>query len=754
MMTTTRFPLRTFGVADHDIVVDMMHAAHTLTRIQMQMKDSTMYPPLSSDTFLPCCNAESHPAAQGKECILQALSIMDVYCTSMNDSQWNKLFPPESADDAIRVGMRDRHDLVNMLLSSLLGEISDTWAVSERSSRLTSKALHYESTSDEDEVLPFAGNFGAKSLVRLSNLAEKCLLAQVVSSILYQRDEHQDMTTLIFKYILSATLSFGVEDYPRLQPVLSLCVIESMLYPYLQSNHAHVLTQLHPCCPCDDTNVTLCMRRGIGLAIRAAIGMWTARLVSSDERISDISRVELACYNRLSKTQVSWLVNRNDTNDVDSFCNEARSLLSEALNDETHTSTDRVDVSIATQISLITLGDLDTLMGTFEQAVKTYSPENSWILIACCSAFRELQIRQIDSFRAKQGSLVVASSSEAMPVLGQISRLIRTLLEEREPSSHLVDTVIKCCRLLSAGEQILETMLWLATSKVSQSDRNQITTIISKSIGTPLCRMNAPLVRVINLKRRADRMIAFMAQAQSEGILVAKAVAKLDIDDERCALVPFTSDGFDTDYIWGIYAFDGQGAMVEVTNRLSDVLGNSRDLNSLVESQWRPNDLKAFDKDARNDDKLVDLSLSECACALSHIASWKGVYRSLTTCRPSQDCPLEGLPFPFVISGYARGKPLLYSNESMPPTPVCVILEDDAILVDRFADRLSALLEELPRDFHFCSIGYSRPKTAPIAKYAYTRGHSILYLVLDWLHSILGGSKASHRLVARSRTCG
>ena len=54
------------------------------------------------------------------------------------------------------------------------------------------------------------------------------------------------------------------------------------------------------------------------------------------------------------------------------------------------------------------------------------------------------------------------------------------------------------------------------------------------------------------------------------------------------------------------------------------------------------------------------------------------------------------------ISGYVRGPALLPSSENMDPAPVCVILEDDAILVDRFADRLSSLLEELPRDIHFC----------------------------------------------------
>jgi len=54
----------------------------------------------------------------------------------------------------------------------------------------------------------------------------------------------------------------------------------------------------------------------------------------------------------------------------------------------------------------------------------------------------------------------------------------------------------------------------------------------------------------------------------------------------------------------------------------------------------------------------------------------------------------------------------------MPPKPVCVVLEDDAILADRFVERLDLILAELPRDFHFCSLGYGRPNTAPLVKFS------------------------------------
>ncbi len=50
----------------------------------------------------------------------------------------------------------------------------------------------------------------------------------------------------------------------------------------------------------------------------------------------------------------------------------------------------------------------------------------------------------------------------------------------------------------------------------------------------------------------------------------------------------------------------------------------------------------------------------------------------------------------------------------MPPCPVALVLEDDAVLVDRFQERLDQILEELPRDFHYCALGYARPKEAPL----------------------------------------
>jgi GR25 family glycosyltransferase involved in LPS biosynthesis len=485
------------------------------------------------------------------------------------------------------------------------------------------------------------------------------------------------------------------------------------------------------------------MLQGIALAIHTAAHVWKLRLASSDDRISDISLVELACYDRLSKAQLPWVSYPACKENLYACRQEAFLLLRAAMDHVIDctmgTKASRtVDASLAMQLALIIIGDMNVLVETHEKAMNDLNDDNFWVPVACCSAFRQLQLRQMDAFRVKQGSLMV-SSAPSHSVSDQLTSIFDSLLDPNKLSPGVVDMIVKCCMQLSDAEYIYKVLLWLAKCNISHTDCANFTATISQFLGSPFSDVRSPVVRVINLKRRHDRMKTFMAQAQSESILVSKAVARLDVNDEQCAQIASTVAAFDTKYIWGMHALDGQGGMVEVTSRLSKEIGESRKLSDFVETHWRPNDLKAFDKDARNDETLVQLSPSERACALSHIASWKGVYRSLSVCPLSQDKPLDGLPFPFTISGYARGKPLLHSNEHLPPTPVCVILEDDAIMVDRFADRLFALLEELPRDFQFCSIGYSRPKTAPIAKYSTHLGiPSCIWYMTGYILSLEG----------------
>jgi GR25 family glycosyltransferase involved in LPS biosynthesis len=742
--------------SDHDVAADIIHALHTLTRIQLQVKDPKAYPPFSTDRFIPCCDMELHPTAQGKECVLQALSVMDVYCTLMPDHEWDKLFSSESKHEhtceAIRVGMRDRRLLVEELLSSLSGEVSCAWAVADRSLRLITTALHYEVSLD-DQVIPFTGEFGTKSQARLSTFAERRLLTQVVSRLWHNRDDDQEAISLVCKYILSAAPAFGVEEYPRLPPALSLCVLESLLCPDDEpaaSKHSLNISWIQllqqQITPEADDNPTLLLR-GIALAIHATAQIWKIRLASPDDRISDISRVEVAAYDRLLESQRSWLLDLSDEPSLDACRDEASLLLQDALKNvgasgEAKTSRAKCEFSFAVQVALIVIGDMKTLMETFEKATR----HSAWISLACCTAFKQLQVRKIDTFRLKQGSLVSRMSpSTFFSIPDQMTSRFDILLQNNGPISDLVDSILDCCVQLSDAEYLYKLLLWFANQNIQLSVCKNLCKIISRHIGAPFLALRSPTVRVINLKRRPDRIRSFMAQAQSEGILVSKAVARLDkgLDpvSERIA------SSSDTEYIWGLHAFDGQGRLVEAESRLSSEIGG--ELSAFIESHWRPNDLKAFDKDARNDDSLVRMSPSEEACALSHIASWKGVYHSLATCPPQEDL-FGTFRLPLTISGYARGKALLHTNEHMAPCPICVILEDDSILVDRFVDRLSLLLEELPRDFHFCSLGYSRPKTAPMAKYSSQLGiPSCIWYLTGYILSLEGAKHLLDSLPVR-----
>jgi GR25 family glycosyltransferase involved in LPS biosynthesis len=320
---------------------------------------------------------------------------------------------------------------------------------------------------------------------------------------------------------------------------------------------------------------------------------------------------------------------------------------------------------------------------TFERLIETHS----W---TC----RQLLIRSLDRYRNVQGTINCKSESlKATELLISLFKMVMEYGSGFTFSEKIVWVLLRCTLQafanLADGIKTHEVVSFAMSLPVNKKEHVPFQTLLL--IG------QMPTVRVINLQRRSDRWNTCIAQALSERILLVKAVVKLDCHDD----------------LWGQHAFDGLGRSLEVDRMLSMMI--SRPLNEFVEAKWRPTDLLAFDCEARKDEALVSMSPSERACALSHICSWKGVERSLQMSMP----PTEGIITPHVlrlyrISGFARGPALLHTNEALPPSPVCVILEDDAILVDRFVDRLEALLDELPRDFHFCSIGYSRPRSAPM----------------------------------------
>ena len=150
--------------------------------------------------------------------------------------------------------------------------------------------------------------------------------------------------------------------------------------------------------------------------------------------------------------------------------------------------------------------------------------------------------------------------------------------------------------------------------------------LMSRTMTTFIDVGEIPTVRVINLKRRPDRLLDFMSCATKEQLVVIKgpisAKYKLD-ENEECT---------------GDFAFDGKCSSNELKKSVSDRLNGA--LSNFVADKWRPGDLRAFDRDAREDSELVQTSLTEKACALSHIASWVNVEKSLS--ESSINSALEG----------------------------------------------------------------------------------------------------------------
>ena len=338
----------------------------------------------------------------------------------------------------------------------------------------------------------------------------------------------------------------------------------------------------------------------------------------------------------------------------------------------------------------------------------------------------------------------------------------------------LISTLFQCAVLLCDGSFAYRMAKWLVsaynkilnnTNGRSVDEDRDVCKHVEKIFETK----DRPLVRVINLRRRPDRLRKFVLQAQREQVMVVRGVIPLGKKSFPCPWLKQMSnandDAFDDEIFlehevshipheqkfWGDFAYDGAGSLEDFEKRVSQMFENDYSYlkRKLVESHWRPHDLKAFDQGAKNNDSLVRSSPTERACALSHISCWRGVERTLIRTKKNTtasndtkiftDDRVTTFEFLLQISGFASGRALLVENENMDPSPVCVILEDDAILHDQFSIHLEYLLKELPRDFHFCSLGYSRPKAAPMLDYSPMLGiPSCLWYLTGYIVSLEG----------------
>ncbi|CAB9510606.1 expressed unknown protein [Seminavis robusta] len=820
--------------ANETVVTDMLFALRGLTRVQINIGGlQEEYQAFRmSPHWYPCGDKlpstlqqpenegkqnddVDHPAYVGKVCLFRALSVMDAYCgprslSPIND-QWEELFECKGLDlfvdpewiESIKVGMRDRKEMVDHLVESLFGEISGNWGVTDRAMLVKLDYLFYqedageeggdnvEESASEPKKTNLEAQASAKSQSRLSALAERRIIAQLLVGLLLFRGDTHRAFQLVCNYVLSCVPAIELEDFPRVQPVLSLVCLEGLLLldrdilsqcgierkhdnkrntgeasssyfgRLLIGQNDDVSQSSRPA-----GNPEFLQPKILSTCIHATASIWRQRMQSPETRITDVARTEWACYLRLVKSQSFWLTESTSNNELEKASihsllegySRSLSMLSgeavvklerELVKGKVPGGITGYSVSYALRLALVANGDYDMvktlLLRTIQQyhESKTQSGSFRQLCYACFVALRQLDNRQLDAYHQGVGSFLGSNTT----VGDALSNCLASLHGKVQPtidrqaavpdvalSWRLWATFLDCCGLVADGDMVVEAIggLLCFDDVKATTARKSSSSGLKTLLGSIETMSSVPTVRVINLKRRRDRMRLMMAQSRNAGVLVLKAVATLEDKaigvDEEAGGTSATSDGS----LHGGFAIDGKEKLEDLYAQIFPYGENSKEcrrrLETYVAPKWRPHDLKAFDRFANDNEKaLVRLSDSERSCALSHISAWKGVIRTLSNSDKGQSkyksTVLQhgpGFRRLFLISGFARGLPLRQSPETadMPPCPVCVVLEDDAIMVDRFADRLDEILEELPRDFHFCSLGYSRPRTAPLVKFS------------------------------------
>ena len=701
-----------------------------------------------------------HPASVGLKYLIEVLTVMNIYChDSFDENVWNSIFE-ECIDldnlsveeiTILKTGMKNRNQLVGMILSSLHVEITQTWANTERSSNFDSTIMHFypteitreENGCDEEENYTYS----AKNFNRLLSLEEKIAHCRIATLLQRRLGDFQKATELVLGYVISSVPSLGVDQYhPMLPPAISMCVMESLLSPedYDPSDKTSERneTWFSECIQSilqGHTNKCLpLLLKTVAFALRAAANIWKERCTSSDKRIRDFAIIESAAYNRLLQmANGKWLNIVGSEDDIMEDIREIAFVYNEnnAVNKFCTDNLSSGELGLSCIISLITIGDAVEIIQSCKNMVLSLEKECAdntlrkqlvSLLPAYCFAYSSIMskkwesIKLADSFSGRYTAAAFSIKNEFPSILEAAANIVVSSAISI-PVHEEIDALVQCykvfgdaLRLFRFAKRVLSLLKTIDGSDdlVANSRRS-----MSRLMQSLLDAGSIVTVRVINLERRHDRMLDFMECAvKSERMLVMKAVGKLK--PKRSVLNskgtnPIRDEG---DEHGGDFAFDGQCRKNELETKVADATRGNCVLSDFVKEEWKPSELNAFDKNAGSDFKDAYTTTSEKACALSHVASWFGVESSLSTlkaCRGT-DKVVELLS----LSGFARGPSLLNENEGMDPTPVCVVLEDDAVLCDRFVERLDALLDELPRDFHFCSIGYSRPKLAPIIDYS------------------------------------
>eukprot|EP00804_Cyclotella_cryptica_P017943 CCRYP_001299-RA/>CCRYP_001299-RA protein AED:0.01 eAED:0.01 QI:59/1/1/1/1/1/3/1403/1308 len=740
-----------------------------------------------------------HPAAVGLDRVINILLIMSIYCRDdLDDTQWDAMFDTADQESGpneelllLQVGMRNRCRVATRILSSLDAEITRIWALADRATLQAEPSVFFhvadvlDSDHEEQRARGNAGAYCPKIYNRLVNLEERIAHARMATVLHRRGDDWQKAAELVVGYIVSCAPSLGVEEYPKLPPVLSMCVLEALLSRegycplnigglvetkteaeegggwferyilFLQKSHQ----DREDCNSSAHAKRASLLLQALSYPIHVAALTWKERSFCTDDRIRDIALIEIAAYHRLRQSiDGMWLDEIEvDSLDCDAIIQKGSNILESAMllyagikDDDTGTISMGLDCCVSgiiCALSLVTMGDIDRLISLCDESILSLKQSQHEkqrlgclsLLPLYCSIYVSLMCRKWDAIKLSSGT--GRQTAAAFTIIDRFSSILEAAIQTVSSTDwRNIDSILQCCvlmgdgfRLLRVANSVLPNLIEATLAQKSDQSQESLynRSLMSRTMTTFIDVGEIPTVRVINLKRRPDRLLDFMSCASKEQLVVIKgpisAKYKLE-ENEECT---------------GDYAFDGKCSYNELKKLVSDRLHGA--LSDFVADKWRPGDLRAFDRDAPEDSELVQTSLTEKACALSHIASWVSVEKSLS--ESSINNAREGeAPWyqkkalrMLKISGFARGEALLVKNEGVDPSPCCVILEDDAVLCDRFAERLASLLEELPRDFHFCSIGYSRPQRAPIVEYSSQLGiPSCLWYLTGYVVSLEG----------------
>lgn len=737
--------------SDEDVIQDIFTCLRTLIRAPTLKENigfecdpiaRAWYQPFMTQNFIPASYEVDlknspldddeekvdyqHPLVKGIEMIVRSLIIIDTYYVEIlaKEEEFEKILQYSSYDTdttrCIKEGMIHRN-ISSPILQSLEGEIVSNWARAERSIRssvVTSEfAVDDEDSASDDEYVNQdlalsngSCRFSPKLQNRMFLLLEKICLVRIVSSLLHHRRDEQRLFRLLIEYLISSIPSQALEDYPRFAPTMSMCIVEALTY--VKEDRVPFL-------------IHYCMEKFSGWhfqhvfcqTILCTHAIWKERMRSSDRKVREWAIIEDAAFLRLRERFHDWFI----IAEMPEINLDAHGIVKELL-DKT-ISTDIASSCVSIHLSLLLRENIEgaqefcrNIMAMIQDHAKSgessfvdhlshvYSSAYNAVMILHERSWDAICVKGISADQVKQlASLDLSLESHSEMIWNLIQSDFLPPSDSYATLKLLIVLLLRMCMIAGDGYRSYKIANWLFCHQHTvQFDRTLFKSLalISKY----------PIVRVINLQSRQDRWKQIVTQSRQAQLLIVPAVASLTEESDKC-------DSFAA--LWGGNAICGKDVdHIDFEKQISSRLPSGKGIKHYVSSHWRPSDLKTFDSNAPQYDNLVRMSVSERACAFSHIFSWVGVKNSLTSVVGND----RGRLFPYRIAGYAQGPPLLVENEGMDPVPVCVILEDDALLVDQFRDKLEKLLLELPRDFHFCSLGYSRPKNAPMIHFSQRLG--------------------------------